>query len=392
MPGPLSGLSIVELGGLGPSAFATMLMADLGADVIRIDRARAAHGGVEAAAEPRFDLLNRGKRSLALDLKKPEAVEIVLRLVERADALTDPFRPGVAERLGLGPDVCLARSPGLVYARMTGWGQEGPLSATAGHDINYLALTGALHGIGSAGGPPQIPVNYVGDFGGGATYLVIGLLAALRESAGSGTGQVVDAAIVDGVSHLLSSTHAMYAGGMWQDRRGVNVLDGGAPFYSVYECADGGYVAVGAGEGKFYAELLRRLGLDDDPRQQLDESRWPDLRRRMAEVFATRTRDEWASEFEQTDCCVTPVLGLTEAADHPHIRSRRSLRRRDGVLQAGTAPRFSGSEPHEPTPPPLPGQHTHDILTSLGLDAGRLVETGVVSAGPAPQDPTKEQR
>ncbi|MGW1545851.1 CaiB/BaiF CoA transferase family protein [Streptomyces sp. NPDC002346] len=392
MPGPLSGLSIVELGGLGPSAFATMLMADLGADVIRIDRARAAHGGVEAAAEPRFDLLNRGKRSLALDLKRPEAVEIVLRLVERADALTEPFRPGVAERLGLGPDVCLARNPKLVYARMTGWGQEGPLASTAGHDINYIALTGALHGIGRADGPPQIPVNYLGDFGGGATYLVIGLLAALREAASTGTGQVVDAAIVDGVSHLLSSTHALYAGGMWQDRRGVNVLDGGAPFYSVYECADGGYVAVGAGEGKFYADLLRRLGLDDDPRHQLDESRWPDLRCRMAEVFATRTRDAWAAEFEQTDCCVTPVLGLAEAADHPHIRSRQSLRRHDGVLQAGAAPRFSGSVPGVPTPPPLPGQHSHDILAALGLDADQLVETGVATARPAPQDSTKEQR
>lgn len=391
MPGPLSGLSIVELGGLGPSAFATMLMADLGADVVRVDRARAAVGGVEAAAEPRFDLLNRGKRSLALDLKRPEAVEVVLSLVERADALTEPFRPGVAERLGLGPEPCLARNPALVYARMTGWGQEGPLSATAGHDINYIALTGALHGIGSADGPPQVPVNYVGDFGGGATYLVIGLLVALRESAATGVGQVVDAAIVDGVSHLLSSTHAMLAGGLWQDRRGVNVLDGGAPFYSVYACSDGEHVAVGAGEGKFYAELLRRLGIDDDPRLQLDESRWPDLGRRMAEVFASRTRDAWAAEFEQTDCCVTPVLSLREAAEHPHQRARGSLVTRDGVLQAGTAPRFSGSSVGAPGAPPLPGQHSAEVLTGLGLDAEALLATGVAAA-PTPNSPSKEQR
>ncbi|GAA4752771.1 CaiB/BaiF CoA-transferase family protein [Nocardioides endophyticus] len=380
MAGPLAGISIVELGGLGPSAFATMLMADLGADVVRVDRARPAHGGVEATSAPKFDLLNRGKRSLALDLKRPEAVEIVLSLVDCADALTDPFRPGVAERLGLGPTECLARNPRLVYARMTGWGQEGPLASTAGHDINYIALTGALHGIGAAGGPPTVPVNYVGDFGGGGTYLVIGLLAALREAAATGIGQVVDAAIVDGVSHLLSSTHAMYAGGLWQDQRGVNVLDGGAPFYSVYECADGQHVAVGAGEGKFYSALLQHLGLNDDPRHQLDESRWPDLRRRIADVFLTKPRDVWAAELEHTDCCVTPVLGLVEAAEHPHLKARGSLRTRDGVLQAGSAPRFSGAVPDEPTAPPLPGEHSRQILVDLGLDVEGLIADGVAIA------------
>lgn len=384
MTGPLSGLKVVELGGLGPSAFATMLMSDLGAEVVRVDRARAAAGGVEAAAEPRFDLLNRGKRSVALDLKRPEAVEIVLSLVEGADAVTEPFRPGVAERLGLGPEACLARNQRVVYARMTGWGQTGPLAMTAGHDINYIALAGALHGIGTAGGPPQIPVNYVGDLGGGGTYLVIGLLAALRRAADTGIGEVVDMAIVDGVSHLLSSTHAMLAGGLWEDRRGVNILDGGAPFYAVYECSDGEYVAVGAGEGKFYAELLSRLGLPDDPADQLDRSRWPGLRARMAAVFATRTRDEWARAFGQTDCCVTPVLTLTEAASHPHLRERGSLTVRDGVLQAGVAPRFSESRPDEPGTPPLVGQHTREVLAELGVDVGQTVADGVAVVAEQP--------
>ncbi len=380
MSGPLTGVSIVELGGLGPSAFATMLMADLGADVIRVDRAQAAHGGIEAM-DPRADILNRGKRSIALDLKRPEAIDVVLSLVERADALTDPFRPGVAERLGIGPDVCLARRPSLVYARMTGWGQDGPLATTAGHDINYIALTGALHSVGAAGGPPQIPVNYVGDFGGGAMYLVVGLLAALRQAESTGEGQVVDAAIVDGVSHLLSSTHAMMAAGMWEDRRGVNALDGGAPFYSVYECADGAHVAVGAGEGKFYAALLDALGLDEDPRLQHDRSRWPAVKERIAAVFLTRTRDEWAADLETTDCCVTPVLSLVEAAEHPQIKARGALRTDGGILSAGTAPRFSAAPAQVPTSPPAPGHDTRSILADLGLDADRLLEDGVARAG-----------
>lgn len=379
MTGPLDGVRVVELGGLGPSAFAAMTLAELGADVIRIDRASSAVGGVEAKAAARFDLLNRGKRSVALDLKRPEAVEAVLRLVDGAQVLTDPFRPGVAERLGLGPEPCMARNPALVYARMTGWGQDGPLAHTAGHDINYVALTGALHGIGAAGGPPQIPVNYLGDFGGGATYLVIGVLAALRRAERDGVGEVLDVAIVDGVSHLLASTHGMLAAGMWSDERGVNVLDGGAPFYSVYECADGGHVAVGAGEGKFYAQLLTRLGLDDDPREQLDESRWPDLRKRMAEAFCRRTRDEWAAEFAETDCCVTPILGLREAAQHPHIRARGTLRVEDTVLQPAAAPRFGTNVPAASAEPVLPGQDSIVLLTELGYDGEALVAAGVAS-------------
>lgn len=376
--GPLAGLSVLELGGLGPSAFATMVLADLGADVVRVDRAQPVAGGVPTM-DPRVDILNRGKRSLSLDLKRPEAVEIFLTLAAHADVVTEGFRPGVAERLGVGPDACLDRNAALVYARMTGWGQDGPLAAIAGHDINYIALSGALHAIGPAGGPPQVPVNLVGDFGGGATYLVIGILAALREAGQSGRGQVIDGAIIDGAAQLMASVHSLLAGGLWHDERGANLLDGGAPFYAVYETSDGRHVAVGAAENKFYAKLLHRLGLPDDPRHQMDRARWSDVRERIQAVFLTRTRDEWAAVFDGTDCCVTPVLGIEEAADHPHLRHRGSVISRDGIVQPGVAPRFSRTVTESGGAPPVPGRDSLDVLASWGIPAGEeLVRAGIV--------------
>jgi alpha-methylacyl-CoA racemase len=350
--GPLSGCRVVELAGIGPGPFAGMILADLGAEVVRVDRPAA---GERPRAE-KFDVLGRGKRSVVLDLKRPEAVAAVLDLVAVADALIEGYRPGVAERLGLGPAQCLARNPRLVYGRMTGWGQDGPMAQQAGHDIAYIALTGALHAIGEQGGPPQIPLNLLGDFGGGSTYLVIGLLAALWAVRGGAPGQVVDAAIVDGAAHLLAMTHGMLAAGAWADERGVNVLDGGAPFYAVYATADGRHMAAGALEPKFYAEFLARLGLDEDPARQHDRPGWAALRGRIADAFATRTQAEWTRVFAGSDACVAPVLGLREAADHPHLAARGTFVTRDGVLQPAPAPRFSATQAAPVAPPPAPGQ------------------------------------
>ena len=298
MSGPLHGCRVIELAGLGPAPFAAMTLADMGAEVVRIERPGGS--GFFPGLE-NLDILNRGKKSVALDLKSEHDVEAVLAMVEQADILIEGYRPGVAERLGLGPEVCIARNPRLVYGRMTGWGQEGPLSHSAGHDIGYIALTGALHAIGEVDGPPQIPLNLVGDFGGGANYLTIGVLAALRHADRTGEGQVVDAAIVDGASHLLASTHMMMAADAWRDERGTNMLDGGFPFYAVYETSDGKHMAVGALEPQFYAELVRILEVDLDPRAQHDRSGWPAMRRLFTQVFGTRTRDEWAAVFEGTD-------------------------------------------------------------------------------------------
>jgi alpha-methylacyl-CoA racemase len=350
--GPLSGCRVVELAGIGPGPFAGMILADLGAEVVRVDRPAA---GERARAE-RFDVLGRGKKSVVLDLKRPEAAAAVLDLVAGADALIEGYRPGVTERLGLGPAECLARNPRLVYGRMTGWGQDGPLAQQAGHDIAYIALTGALHAIGEQGGPPQIPLNLLGDFGGGSTYLVIGVLAALWAVRSGAPGQVVDAAIVDGAAHLLAMTHGMLAAGAWADERGVNLLDGGAPFYAVYATADGRHMAVGALEPKFYAEFLARLGLDEDPARQHDRNGWAALRGRIAGAFATRTQAEWTQVFSGSDACVAPVLGLREAADHPHMAARGTFVSRDGVLQPAPAPRFSATQAAPVAPPPAPGQ------------------------------------
>lgn len=357
-----------------------MLLADLGADVIRVDRPHPAADGVEAP-DPRADLFNRGKRSLALDLKKREAVETFLTLARHAEVVTEGFRPGVVERLGIGPHNCAAVNPRLIYARMTGWGQDGPLSASAGHDINYIALTGALHAIGPEDGPPQIPLNLVGDLAGGGNYLVIGILAALAEARRNGVGQVIDAAITDGTAHLLAGIRGMLAEGLWQDNRGGNVLDGAAPFYTVYQTAEGGHMAVGAGENKFYRELLRILDIDEDPATQYDRTRWPTVRERFSTVFGTKTRAEWTTIFDGTDACVTPVLSIEEAAEHPHNTQRGTIVERHGIQQPAPAPRFSRTtETGWGAPPPRPGEHSLAVLDSWGVDRGAdLVTRGVVT-------------
>ncbi|WP_127127337.1 CaiB/BaiF CoA-transferase family protein [Georgenia sp. SYP-B2076] len=345
--GPLAGMRVVELGGLGPAPFAAMLLADLGADVVRIERRGA---GFTMPIPDELDTLQRGKDRITVDVKHPDGRELVLRLVDKSDVLLDPYRPGVAERLGIGPDACLERNPGLVYGRMTGWGQDGPLAARAGHDPTYLAMTGALHAIGRAGGPPQLPLSLVGDFGGGAMYLVTGVLAALWERQRSGRGQVVDAAIVDGVAHLMASPYSLLAGGAWNDERGTNLVDSGAPFVDVYETADGRHVAVAALEAPFYAQLLRGLGLEDDEDLpgQWERARWPELRERFAAVIAARTRDEWWDVFRDTDACVAPVLSMAEAPRNEHLRARGVFVERDGHVEPAPAPRFSRTAP----PPP----------------------------------------
>ncbi len=387
MSGPLSGVKVLELGGIGPGPFAGMMLADLGADVVRVDRPG---GGAFFPGLEHLDLLNRGKRSVVLDLKRPEAVAAVLSMAAVADVLIEGYRPGVAERLGLGPEACHARNPRLVYGRMTGWGQDGPMAQQAGHDIGYIALTGALHAIGEAGGPPQIPVNLVGDFGGGGNYLVIGVLAALREADRSGQGQVVDAAIVDGTAHLLAGTHMMLATGTWADERGVNLLDGGAPFYSVYETADGRHMAVGALEPKFYAELLAALELDEDPARQHDKARWPALRDKLAAAFASRSQAEWSAVFAGSDACVAPVVGLREAADHPHIKARGSIVEHEGLLQPAPAPRFSRTPTALGAPPPAPGRHTLEVLEEWGVpDAAALIDSARQDPGPQPNGAKK---
>lgn len=338
--GPLAGLTVLELGGLGPAPFAAMLLADLGADVLRVERSGA---GFDMPIPDRMDTLQRGKRRVRLDLKHDDGPETFLQMVEAADVVIDSYRPGVIERLGIGPDVCLARHPSVIVARMTGWGQEGPLAARAGHDPTYIALTGALHAIGRADGPPQLPLSLVGDFGGGAMYLVTGILAALWERERSGKGQVIDAAIVDGVSHLMASPYSLLASGAWVDRRGENLIDSGAPFVDVYRTSDDGHVVVAALEPPFFAQLVDRLGLDPswvDRRWNRDQ--WPALRGELAAAFGTRTRAEWNEVFRETDACVAPVLSLTEAPESAHIAARETfLRRTEGHVEPAPAPRFS---------------------------------------------------
>jgi alpha-methylacyl-CoA racemase len=357
--GPLAGLRVVELGGIGPGPHAAMVLADLGADVVRVERPS---GGL-AVGDPARDALLRNRRSVAADVKTPDGLALVLDLVERADVLIEVFRPGVAERLGIGPGACLARQPRLVYTRVTGWGQTGPWAEHAGHDLNYLALTGALHSFGRAGGPPMIPVNLVADFGGGSMLALVGILAALVERDRSGRGQVVDAAMVDGVGLLSQMLWSLRGQGLWSDRRGTNLLDGGAPFYDVYPCADGRYVAVGALEPQFYAALLAGLGLADAglPAQH-DRAGWPALREAFGVAFAGRDRDSWVASFEGTDACVTPVLAPAEVADHPHLAARESLVEVDGVLQAAPAPRFSRTPADPPAPSDARGGDARAVL------------------------------
>jgi alpha-methylacyl-CoA racemase len=368
--GPLAGVRVLELAGIGPAPFCAMMLADAGASVLRIDRPGPGRGRSE------HELLNRGRRSAVLDLKHPRAVDALLRLIDAADVLLEGFRPGVTERLGAGPEVCLRRNPRLVYARMTGWGQDGPLSATAGHDIGYIARSGALHALGRAGGPPQFPANLLGDFGGGGMLMAYGICAALVERASSGQGQVVDAAIVDGVVSLLAMPLMLMAQGLWRDERGVNLLDGGVPWYDVYQTADGKWMAVGALEPRFYAALLSVLGLEDLPDRH-DPRNWPELRARLSARFSERTRDEWAAVFAGSDACTEPVLSLNEAARDPHLAARKTYVTGDGMIQPSPAPRFSRTPGRLPDPPPAPGQHTIQALTEWGLDdAEDLVACG----------------
>jgi alpha-methylacyl-CoA racemase len=372
--GPLSGVRIIEIAGIGPGPFCAMMLADMGAEVIRVDRAQAVRGGDPAA--PPADVLNRGRRSVGVDLKNPDGVALVLDLVEGADALIEGFRPGVAERLGIGPEQCLERNPKLVYGRMTGWGQSGPYAHTAGHDINYIALAGALDPIGRAGGPPVPPLNLVGDFGGGGLMLAYGLVCALFETSRSGKGQVVDAAMVDGAAVLMTMFHAFTAMGIWSDERGTNLLDTGAHFYDTFETSDGKYVSIGSIEPQFYAELLRLTGLGDDGdfAAQMDRSRWPELKERLAEVFRTKSRDEWCQIMEGTDVCFAPVLSISEAPQHPHNVERQTFVELAGITQPAPAPRFSRTAAEIQRPPAHAGQHTDEILAEAGLDAGRIAE------------------
>ncbi|MFF0699998.1 CaiB/BaiF CoA transferase family protein [Streptomyces tendae] len=360
MTGPLVGLRVVELAGIGPGPHAAMILADLGADVVRVERPR----GTLDLTSGKPDHLLRGRRSVAADLKTSEGRELVLRLVARADVLIEGFRPGVAERLGVGPEDCRRINSRLVYGRMTGWGQDGPLAQRAGHDINYIGLTGALHAIGRPGERPVPPLNLVGDFGGGSMFLLTGVLAALWERERSSEGQVVDAAMVDGTSVLLQMMWSMRAQGTWSDERGANLLDGGAPFYDTYACQDGRHVAVGAIEPQFYRALLTGLGLDPDtlPAQK-DRSGWPLLRERIAETFLTRPRDEWSEVFAVTDACVTPVLAPGEVPHHPHLAARSTLTEIGGVPQPAPAPRFSRTVPPAPAAPPSLGKDTDAVLT-----------------------------
>lgn len=369
--GPLAGVRVVELAGIGPGPFCAMLLADLGAEVVRVERPGG--GG--------SDRLNRGKRSVVIDLKHERGTNAVLALAERADVLIEGMRPGVTERLGVGPDQCWAVNPKLIYGRMTGWGQDGPLASRSGHDIGYIALTGMLHATGRSGGPPQVPMNLLGDFGGGAMYLAVGILAALLEARGSGQGQVVDASIVDGTAHLGTMIFGLLAQGAWRTERGTNLLDTGAPYYDVYQTADGEYMAVGALESQFYEELLACLGLTGTLPDRDDPANWPELRSTFTDVFAQRTRKEWTEVFEGTDACVAPVLSMTEAAEHPHVQARQTLVDTNGALQPAPAPRFSHTPTSNPGPIPKSGADSAAILREWQVaEAADLIESGVVQS------------
>lgn len=374
--GPLSGIKIVELAGIGPGPYGAMLLADLGADVIRIDRSSGVNAfGQGATPEPPADLLARGRRSVAVDLKNPDGVATVLDLIAGADVLIEGYRPGVMERLGLGPDVCLARNPKLVYGRMTGWGQDGPYASAAGHDINYISLAGALEPMGRAGEQPTPPLNLVGDFGGGGMMLAFGVCAALVEVARSGEGQVIDAAMIDGAASLMTMTWSFKHMGIWEDERGTNMLDTGAHFYDTYETADGKYVSIGSIEPQFYAELLRLTEIDPESLpKQMDKSAWPELKVRFAEVFKTKTRDQWCEIMEHTDVCFAPVLAMDEAPLHPHIAERGTFTEVAGLVQPAPAPRFSRTPGSIERPPPHAGQHTDDVLAEWGVSPERIAE------------------
>jgi alpha-methylacyl-CoA racemase len=377
--GALSGIRIVEMAGIGPAPFCGMLLADMGAEVLRVDRLVAADIGIPMP--PRYDLLNRNKHSVAVDVKSPRGRETVLRLVAEADALIEGFRPGVMERLGLGPDPCLAANPKLVYGRMTGWGQTGPLSQAAAHDINYLAITGALHAIGRAEGGPVVPLNLVGDFGGGALYLAMGMLAALLSARTTGVGQVVDAAISDGVANLLTMHYGYRQAGEWSTKRASNLTDGGAPFYDVYLTKDERYVAVGAVEEKFYRDLMKRLGLSGtDLPDQHDRVNWPAMRERLQAVFRTRTREEWCALLEGTDACFAGVFDMDECVAHPHNQARRTHLEFDGVINPAPAPRFSATPSELRKPPPAVGEDTDSALRNWRFSPADIESLRAVGA------------
>jgi Predicted acyl-CoA transferases/carnitine dehydratase len=376
----LSGIKVVEIAGIGPGPFAAMMLADMGADVVRVDRAQAVTGNFD---RQNLEILNRGRRSIGVDLKNPEGVETVMKLVEQADALVEGFRPGVADRLGIGPDACLARNPKLVYGRMTGWGQDGPYAQAAGHDINYIALAGALGHFGRAGAKPTPPINLVGDFGGGGMLMAFGVACALVESARSGQGQVIDAAMVDGAAALMAMVWGFQALGIWGPA-GTNVLDTGAPFYDTYETSDAKYISLGSLEPQFYAELIQRLGLADDVdlTAQMNQTTWPDLRERFTALFLSKTRDEWCAILEMTDVCFAPVLTMGEAAEHPHLKARNTIVSDNGVLQPAPAPRFSRTPGAIQRPPAWPGQHTDELLEDWGFataDVAALRASGAIA-------------
>ena len=379
--GPLAGVRIVELAGIGPGPMCAMLLADMGADVVRVDRTEAADLGMKR--DPKGDLLNRGRPSIAVDLKKKEGVETVLRLIDQADAVLEGFRPGVMERLGLGPEVCLKRNAKLVYGRMTGWGQHGPIAHAAGHDINYISIVGALNAIGTKDGPPVPPLNLVGDFGGGALYLAMGLLAGIIEARTSGKGQVIDCAMTEGAASLMTIFYAMKAMGRWSEQRGTNAIDGGSHYYTVYETKDGGYVSVGSIEAKFYAELLEKSGLarEDNLPGQLDAAKWPEMREKLSRIFRSKTRDEWCAIMEGSDVCFAPVLNLEESMAHPHNVARQTFVTVDGVTQPAPAPRFDRTKCEIRKPPSVPGEDTDKALAAWGFTGAEIAvlhQAGVI--------------
>ena len=376
--GPLKGVKVVEVGGIGPVPFCAQMLSDMGAEVVRVERS-----GPRNLVEPKYDVWHRGRKSVAMDLRKPEGIEAVLKLVEKADALIEGFRPNVMERLGLGPEVCLKRNPALVYGRMTGWGQDGPMAMAAGHDINYIALTGALHSIGRDGQPPVPPLNIIGDLGGGGMFLAFGVVCAILEARGSGQGQVVDTAMVDGATALMGLFYGLRASGLWNDKKGKNLLDGGSHFYDTYETADGKWISLGSIEPQFYAKLLELAGLeeDEDFKNQLDFSKWPDLKKKTADVFKTKTRDEWCAIMEGTDVCFAPVLSMPEAMEHPHNQARNVFIDVGGCLQPAPAPRFSRTKPEVTKPASAPGDDTFSALAEWGFSENEiqaLVEAGAI--------------
>ena len=375
--GPLKGLKIIEMAGIGPGPFCGMVLADLGVEIIRVDRASAIGTGSKQ------DAANRGKKSIAVDLKSEEGVEVVLKLVETADAIFEGFRPGVMERLGLGPDVCSERNERIVFGRMTGWGQEGPLANAAGHDINYISLTGALAAIGRPGSPPVPPLNLIGDFGGGGMLLALGLLAALLESKKSKKGQVVDAAMTDGSALLMTMLYSMYSSGMWKTSMGSNLLDGGSHFYDTYECKDGKFISLGSIEPQFYALLCQIAELDESIfGKQMSRDSWPEQKEAIKKIILDKTRDEWCELMEGTDVCFAPVLDMSEAPKHPHNVERKTFIDLEGVTQPAPAPRFSRTEPEVVSSPSVVGEHTDEVLTSIGFsdeDINTLKTSGAVA-------------